>query len=98
MSKDLFNNQPDLAIHLSFIQILGNTVTDLMVDNGNDNTKVSVMEDKFGKIKVVGVKEMTMTSGDHFLSATSAALARRTTSTTLKNDTSSRSHAVCRIR
>ena len=69
-----------------------------MAEDENDNSLVSVMEDKFGKIKVVGVKETSITSGDQFLSVTRAALARRTTSTTLKNDTSSRSHAVCRIR
>jgi len=39
-----------------------------------------------------------ITDKDQFLNITREALERRSTSTTLKNDTSSRSHAVCRIR
>ena len=98
LSKDLFTNISDTVIHLSFIQILGNNITDLLVDDDDDTGGVSVLEDKFGKINVVGATEMMISDSQEFLFNTEAALSRRNTSSTLKNDTSSRSHAVCRIR
>ena len=98
LSKDLFTNISDTVIHLSFIQILGNNITDLLVDDDDDTGGVSMLEDKFGKINVVGATEMMISDSQEFLFNTEAALSRRNTSSTLKNDTSSRSHAVCRIR
>ena len=101
LSKDLFNIS-DTVIHLSFIQILGNNITDLLLDKDDDDDDdtggVSVMEDKFGKINIVGAREIMISDSQEFLFNTEAALSRRNTSSTLKNDTSSRSHAVCRIR
>ena len=96
LAGDLFtDSSADLQLHVSFIQLLGNTATDLL---GDTSGSVGIMEDKFGKITMVGAQETRLQSSQHFLEVTRAALGRRTTSTTFKNDTSSRSHAVCRIR
>ena len=96
LAGDLFTDtSADLQLHVSFIQLLGNAATDLL---GDTSGSVGIMEDKFGKITMVGAQETRLQSSQHFLEVTRAALGRRTTSTTFKNDTSSRSHAVCRIR
>jgi len=55
------------------------------------------MEDKFGKVCLVGAKEVEIMNEDDFLKTTNEAQSRRTTSVTFKNDTSSRSHAVCKL-
>ena len=96
LAGDLFtDSSADQQLHVSFIQLLGNAATDLL---GDTSGSVGIMEDKFGKITMVGAQETRLQSSQHFLEVTRAALGRRTTSTTFKNDTSSRSHAVCRIR
>ena len=97
ITDDLFDKSiTNISLHVSFIQLLGNSVSDLMTDD--NTTSLSIMEDKFGKICMAGATEKTITDKDQFLNITREALERRSTSTTLKNDTSSRSHAVCRIR
>jgi len=60
--------------------------------------KVDIMEDKFGRINVVGATEVLIQTPQHFVELVSTALAHRRTQTTFKNDTSSRSHAICAIR
>ena len=84
-------------LHVSFIQLLGNNMTDLLAEEDSE-VSVSVMEDKFGKIQIVGAREDTVTEPGQVLELTRTAMARRSTATTLKNDTSSRSHAVIRKR
>ena len=92
MAEDLFiKKENHIKLHLSFIQLLGNSMTDLLSE-----ANVSVMEDKFGKIQMVGAREDTVTRPEEVLELAKTALARRSTAATLKNDTSSRSHAVIR--
>lgn len=56
------------------------------------------MEDSFGTMQLVGVQEKCPTSEDEFLSLIKTSAEFRTSAQTTKNDQSSRSHAVYRIR
>jgi len=99
LAVDLFDKTNDdtkagIKLHLSYIQLLGNVATDLL----NENTKVDILEDKFGKVNIVGATEEELNSSEDFLKYTNVAAEHRSTSTTMKNDTSSRSHSICRIR
>ena len=99
LAVDLFNRKDGkedngLKLHLSYIQLLGNVATDLL----DDNTKVDILEDKFGKANIVGAKEEEIKNVEDFMNLIATAAEHRSTSTTMKNDTSSRSHAVCRVR
>ena len=96
LAEDLFIQKEDhIQLHLSFIQLLGNSMTDLLSEEDSESS-VSVMEDKFGKIQMVGAREDTVSRPEEILELAKTALARRSTAATLKNDTSSRSHAVIR--
>ena len=98
LAEDLFNKKEDhIKLHATFIQLLGNDITDLIAEEDSE-VSVSVMEDKFGKIQIVGAREDSITKPDEVLELARTAMARRSTATTLKNDTSSRSHAVIRKR
>jgi kinesin family protein 2/24 len=64
-----------------------------------DNRRVfSIMEDTFGTMQLVGVQEKCPSSEDEFLSLIRTSSLLRTSAPTAKNDQSSRSHAVYRIR
>merc|ERR1712130_660662 len=54
--------------------------------------------DKFGKVNLVGLQEVEVEGKDQFLEVCNKAALARSTSTTMKNDQSSRSHAVVRVR
>lgn len=69
-------------------------ITDLL----NDRRKISIMEDSFGESQLVGVVEPQVTSAEGLLELIEQSMKSRKTAPTLKNDTSSRTHAVCRIR
>jgi len=84
----------EIKIHLGFMELLGNTATDLL----NPGVKVEVLEDKFGKVNLVGLQEVEVEEEGQFMDLCNKAARTRSTSTTLKNDESSRSHAVVRVR
>jgi len=95
LAVDLFDKKKDaLKLNISYIQLLGNAASDLL----NDHAKVNILEDKFGKVNIVGAHEEEMKDTEDFFRLVAKAAENRTTSTTMKNDTSSRSHAVCMIR
>ena len=71
-----------------------NNTTDLL----NGHRKISVMEDSFGESQLVGAVEERPVSAEELLSYIEKSMLFRKSATTLKNDMSSRSHAVCRIR
>jgi kinesin family protein 2/24 len=50
------------------------------------------------QVNIVGATEVEVTSGAELTALLEQAARYRLTATTFKNDTSSRSHAVCRIR
>ena len=57
-----------------------------------------VGENKFGKCEIQGAQEVEISSPEQFLELNELAAKNRVTVSTFKNDTSSRSHAVCKIR
>jgi kinesin family protein 2/24 len=64
-----------------------------------DNRRVfSIMEDSFGAMQLVGAHEQRPTSEAAFLSLIKTSALLRTSAPTAKNDQSSRSHAIYRIR
>jgi len=84
----------EIKIHLGFMEMLGNASTDLL----NPGVKVDVLEDKFGKVNLVGLQEVEVDTKEQFMELCKRAADTRSTSTTLKNDESSRSHAIVRVR
>ena len=84
----------NIKIMVSHFQLIGNDSTDLL----NDLAVFKIGIDKFCKIEMLGLKEVEITSADQFNEIREEAAKKRATATTFKNDTSSRSHAVCRIK
>lgn len=56
------------------------------------------MEDSFGESQLVGIVEHKTTTASELLQLIEQGMSFRTSAATLKNDGSSRSHAVCRLR
>ncbi|KAJ1550255.1 hypothetical protein HK096_007902, partial [Nowakowskiella sp. JEL0078] len=83
--------KPNLKVSLSAIEILGSHVTDLFT-----SSKVTVLEDILGKLQT---NETThaIDSPDSYLSLLDDVLANRRSSSTFKNNSSSRSHAILRL-
>lgn len=73
---------------------MGNDATDLL----NKLSPVKVGENKFGKVEMAGAKEVEILSPHQFVDLNQQAAKNRATASTFKNDTSSRSHSICRIR
>ena len=53
----------EIKIHLGFMELLGNTATDLL----NPGVKVEVLEDKFGKVNLVGLQEVEVDEKEQFM-------------------------------
>ena len=70
----------------------------LTTDLLNDRKQISILEDSFGVTQMAGALEHHVTDKDTLLRYIDAAAALRSTTPTLRNDNSSRSHAICRIR
>lgn len=68
-----------------------------MTDLLNDRKPVSVFEDTFKEIKFVGATETRIRTAEDLIELIDKANTYRATAPTEKNDTSSRSHAICRI-
>ena len=68
------------------------------VDLLNGRKQISILEDSFGVTQMAGALEHQVTNKDTLLEYIEAAASLRKTSPTLRNDNSSRSHAICRIR
>lgn len=75
-------------------EILGNNCFDLF----NKENKIDILEDKFGEVNVVNAQEYEIESIEQFQDLVQNGFSHRQTATTFKNDTSSRSHAICKIR
>ncbi|KAK4141904.1 P-loop containing nucleoside triphosphate hydrolase protein [Dichotomopilus funicola] len=82
------------TISLSIIELAGQTAYDLL----NNRKQISILEDSFGVTQMAGAIEHQVMDQTTFLQHIEAAAALRRTSPTLRNDSSSRSHAICRVR
>ncbi|KAF7560208.1 hypothetical protein G7046_g3924 [Stylonectria norvegica] len=81
-------------IFITIIELAGNAAHDLL----NTRRPVSVLEDSFGNTQLAGALEHEITTVDEMLRDIETATSFRHTEATWRNDTSSRSHAICRIR
>ncbi|KAL2186561.1 P-loop containing nucleoside triphosphate hydrolase protein [Thermothelomyces heterothallicus CBS 203.75] len=81
-------------ISMSIIELAGQTAYDLL----NDRKQISILEDSFGVTEMAGALEYQVTDKESLLGYIDAAAALRRTTPTLRNDNSSRSHAICRMR
>lgn len=69
-----------------------------MLDLLNGRRAFSILEDSFGVTQLAGAVERHVSSVDEILGLIEGASRFRRTESTEKNDSSSRSHAICRIR
>jgi kinesin family protein 2/24 len=81
-------------VHITIIDLAGNSAYDLL----NSRTPILLQEDSFGATQLTGAFEHLVQSRDDFMALIERAASFRRTAPTLKNDASSRSHSICRIR
>ena len=81
-------------LYITIIELAGNSAYDLL----NLRTPISILEDSFGVTQLAGANEHPIQSSEDVKDLIERAASFRRTASTLKNDTSSRSHAICRIR
>ncbi|KAJ5772353.1 hypothetical protein N7520_002882 [Penicillium odoratum] len=81
-------------VHVSIFELAGNSAFDLL----NSHAPFMILEDSFGNTQLVGIQEHQVQNTTELLTLVDQATAFRQTASTEKNDGSSRSHAICRIR
>ncbi|KAK3386173.1 P-loop containing nucleoside triphosphate hydrolase protein [Podospora didyma] len=81
-------------VYMCIIELAGQTAYDLL----NSRKQISILEDSLGTTQLAGALEHHITSLDSWIEYVNIAASLRKTESTFKNDTSSRSHAICRIR
>ena len=84
---------PDCHLKVAFYEIYGGSCFDLL----NNKAKVQILEDKHNNVVIHGLVEEDVMSEMELLERINFAFEKRTTYSTVANDTSSRSHAICRI-
>ncbi|KAH8667607.1 diatom spindle kinesin 1 [Tricladium varicosporioides] len=81
-------------IFVSLFELAGNVASDLL----NDQYKISILEDSFGETQLVGALEPRITSSKELIDLIERGMSFRKSALTIKNDSSSRTHAICRIK
>ncbi|KAJ5100653.1 hypothetical protein N7456_006705 [Penicillium angulare] len=95
IAKSLFSESlAERKIHVCIFELAGNSAFDLL----NSRAPFMILEDSFGDTQLVGIQERHVQSTAELLEIVENANTFRQTASTEKNDGSSRSHAVCRIR
>ena len=84
----------DFEIYITIVELAGNSAYDLL----NSRKPIAVREDSQGTMHLAGAAENRITDPEQALEFLERAAAFRRTESTQKNDTSSRSHSICRIR
>ncbi|KAJ3088554.1 hypothetical protein HK102_008487 [Quaeritorhiza haematococci] len=98
-SKESANGDSGFTFKVSFLEIFGSKVTDLLSDETSEAAPhVQIFEDMAGSINVKDCTEHKVTSSEEMLALISRGASNRLTRDTGKNDRSSRSHAVFRVR
>ena len=90
--QDLFAAS-NCTFYLSFFEIYGGRCFDLL----NERTKLTILEDGNGNIKVQGLVEHSAGNKDELIQMIEYGNSVRTTHSTTSNEDSSRSHAICQI-
>ncbi|KAJ0108772.1 hypothetical protein J7T55_011263 [Diaporthe amygdali] len=91
MEGDLHKSR---KIFITIIELAGNSSYDLL----NSRKPISILEDSFGVTQLAGAQEYEAKSTNDVLGLIETATSFRRTQSTQKNDVSSRSHAICRVR
>ncbi|TEA22536.1 Diatom spindle kinesin-1 [Colletotrichum sidae] len=81
-------------VFVCVVELAGQAAFDLL----NSRRQISVLEDSFGVIQLAGALDVQVKSSDALVKLIEEAALYRQTASTEKNDASSRSHAICRIR
>ena len=93
----LFNTfikgKTNFSIYLSFYEIYSGRLYDLL----NNRNKVMALEDKNQKVQIYGLSEFEVKTAKDMKHIIVLANNMRTTHSTVTNETSSRSHAICNI-
>lgn len=84
----------DRQIRLTIVDLAGNSAHDLL----DARKPVAILEDSFGATHLAGATEQLVQDKHEMLALIERAASFRRTATTFRNDVSSRSHAICRIR
>ncbi|KAK2600193.1 hypothetical protein QQS21_005067 [Conoideocrella luteorostrata] len=82
------------TMHMTIIELAGNSAFDLL----NSRQPVQLLEDANGTTQMAGAIDHAITNTQSAMSLIEHAASFRNTASTLKNDASSRSHSICRIR
>ncbi|KZL76829.1 diatom spindle kinesin 1 (kinesin motor domain containing protein) [Colletotrichum tofieldiae] len=96
VAQSLMNGglEGDRKVFACIIELAGNSSFDLL----NSRKPISILEDSFGVTQLAGAMEFEVTEAAALLDLIERAASFRRTASTQKNDASSRSHAICRIR
>jgi kinesin family protein 2/24 len=81
-------------VYITIIDLAGNSAYDLL----NSRKPISILEDSFGVTQLAGANEHRVEGRDEMMDLIERAASFRRTASTFKNDASSRSHGICRIR
>ncbi|KAI0172233.1 P-loop containing nucleoside triphosphate hydrolase protein [Hypoxylon sp. FL1284] len=83
-------------VYISIIELAGNASFDLL----SGRKPITILEDAFGVTQLTGIEEHPLAAGERGKAEAliERAAAFRRTAPTLKNDASSRSHSICRLR
>lgn len=81
-------------IYITIIDLAGSSAYDLL----DSRQPISILEDSSGVTQLAGAKEYLVRDRDDVMNLIKRATSFRRTAPTLKNDASSRSHGICRIR
>jgi kinesin family member 2/24 len=91
---DASSTAGESELHLSISDLAGNSAFDLL----DSHKPLSVLEDASGTTHLAGAKEYLLTSRKQAMALLEQATYFRRTEATKKNDASSRSHSICRVR
>lgn len=81
-------------VYLTIVDLAGNSAFDLL----ESRRPIAVLQDANGDTQLAGAREHRVTSLEDMLSLVDQAASYRRTESTLRNDASSRSHSICRVR
>ena len=84
---------PNSTMNVSFYEIYGGNCFDLL----NEKAKVQILEDRNNNVVINGLVEHQVSSEIELLEKINFAFEKRTTYSTVANNSSSRSHAICKI-
>jgi len=95
VAADIFELAGGQPIFLAYFELIGKRCYDLL---DPEHTEVFLKEGQDGQVHIAGAGELQVESSEELIAGMKAALSRREVASTGANASSSRSHAVCRIR